>query len=49
MQKVRKWRWFLTDVGCFEMKNVASPMFVKYAGKKRFWYNKLNTLFKNRY
>ena len=24
MQKVRKWRWYLTDVGCFEMQNAAS-------------------------
>ena len=23
-RKVWKWRWFLTDVGCFEMKNAAS-------------------------
>ena len=22
--KVWKWRWFLTDVGCFEMQNAAS-------------------------
>ena len=23
-EKVRKWRWFLTDVGCIEMQNAAS-------------------------
>ena len=23
-RKVRKWRWLLTDVGCFEMQNAAS-------------------------
>ena len=23
-EKVWKWRWFLTDVGCFEMQNAAS-------------------------